>query len=437
MITQTLSLPLLRTVTRRPLLMFCFSACILAAALAWRLTQMAEVPYIPPPAPIELSAPAAIARLEARLQQNPDDVYAYAQLGLGLLQQVRETGDTTLYVRAGQAFDEALQRDPAHLDALMGRGILATALHDFRDAFTWAEQAQAINPWRAETVGILVDANVELGRYEEAVAMAQKMVDLRPGLESYSRVSYLRELYGDVDGAIEAMRAAVDAGVPGTEAVLWSQVQLGHLYFNRGDLQQAEQLYLAAVHMQPDYAYGQAGLARVAAAHKEYAAAATILEAVIARLPLPEFVIMLGDVYEVMGQADLARQQRDLVHVMQQINVAAGMNVDLELAAFKVEYGNNPQEALALARAAYAARPTIFAADAVAWALYKIGEYDEAWRLSQEALRLGTQDALLHYHAGMIAQARGDLENAQKQLDKALTTNPYFSLRHQQHRQDG
>ena len=136
---------------------------------------------------------------------------------------------------------------------------------------------------------------------------------------------------------------------------------------------------------------------------------------------------MLGELYEAVGQPNAAQQQYDLVETIQQLNAAAGMNVDLEMALFAANHGTNPIMAVEQARAAYAQRPTIYAADTLAWALYQQGEYEEAWQYSQEALRLGTRDPLLHFHAGMIAQKRGDAARAHMHLQTALEINPYFS----------
>ncbi|MEZ4711550.1 MAG: tetratricopeptide repeat protein [Caldilineaceae bacterium] len=417
---------------RRPGRMLIVALLILAAAMTWRTWQsMRNSDAIDT---LKLEQPTAVdlvARFQQRLATNPDDEIAYAQLGLALLQQVRENGDVSLYVRAGQAFEESLKRDPQQIDALVGQGVLALALHDFAGALEWGKQAQAVNPWRAETVGILVDGNVELGHYAEAVAAAQQMVNLRPGLESYSRVSYMRELHGDVDGAIAAMQLAVEAAVPGTESRLWTQVQLGHLYFNRGDLDTAQAVYQAALAQRPDYIHAQAGLARIQAARGDYANAIAAYEQITQRLPLPEYIVALGDLYEVTDHSEKAAEQRALVHVIQQLNASAGMNVDLELAYFDVEYGDDPAAALAEVQAAYAERPTIYAADALAWALYKNGRFEEAQEYSAQALRLGMQDATLHYHAGMIAQALGHHKTAQAHLAKAREINPYFSIRHQ------
>lgn len=425
---SALSMPIwLQRMPRRPLMMLLFATLCLIVAIGVRLVNPLTSQPAKPPAPIELASQDAISKLESRLRTNPDDTYAYAQLGLGLLQQVRESGDVSLYARAGKAFTEALARDPKQLDALVGQGILALALHDFQGALTWADQAWAINPFRAQTLGIMVDGQVELGRYNEAVQTLQKMVDLRPDLDSYSRVSYLRELHGDGDGAIEAMRSAVQTALPGSESWAWTLTHLGHLYFNRGDLTAAANIYEQVLSAKASYPYALGGQARVAAAQGNTDEAIALYKQISERLPLPEFIIALGELYEATGQLDAARQQYELVGVIQQLNAAAGMNVDLEMALFTASHGNDPAAAVRQARAAYAERPTIYAADTLAWALYQQGDYEAAWQHSQEALRLGTKDALLHFHAGMIATKLEDTEMARTHLQTALAINPHFS----------
>lgn len=420
-------------------------ALIMRLGLVWGLGPTIPETSMVVPKPVELGAESTILTLQNRIRLNPDDTVAYAQLGLALLQRVRETGDPSLYTRAELAFSEALERDPQHLDALIGQGLLALARHQFTEALAWGEQARALNPFRAQVYGIIGDAQVELGQYEAATATIQKMVDTRPDLSSYSRVSYLRELYGDVPGAIEAMeRAIAAAGTFSTESALWTQVQLGHLYFNSGNLQQAEATYTQALRFRPDYIYAFAGIARVRAAQGKYQEAIGYYRQVIERLPLPEFVIALGELYEVTGQAEEATLQYDLVRVMQQLNASAGVDVDLELALFEVDHGADPVRALQQARAAYARRPSIYAADTLAWALYHNGQYDQARAYSLEALRLGSRDAMLHYHAGMIAYALSEMPSgtpegisevqnlaaARAHLQEALSINPAFSVRY-------
>jgi tetratricopeptide (TPR) repeat protein len=371
-----------------------------------------------------------VVNLQDHLRLNPEDTTAYGQLGLALLQRARESGDASFYSQAEQALAEALKRDPQQFEAILGRGSLALARHDFTEALRWGEQALALNPYRGQVYGIIGDAQVELGQYEAAAKTIQKMVDTRPELASYSRVSYQRELHGDTAGAITAMQMAVDSGLATAEGTLWVQTQLGHLYFNSGDLAQAEQTYRHALQLRPNYVYAQAGLAHVRAAQGRYKEAIKLYQKIGEQLPLPEFVIALGELYEVNGQPAKAEQQYDLVRAIQQLNTSAGMNVDMEMALFNADHGTDPAQALPQARAAYTARPSIYGADTLAWALYRAGNYAEAQHYSQEAQRLGTRDAMLHYHAGMIAYALEDSAVARKHLQQAIAINPYFSVRY-------
>jgi tetratricopeptide (TPR) repeat protein len=412
------------------------SLLVFALALGWRAfqgrpqTPVAIDMAAPAPAPAELGDQRTIAGLQERIRRNPEDTAAYAQLGLALLQRVRETADPTLYPKAEAAFAEALKRDPQHVDAMLGQGMLALGRHQFAEAQRWGEQARTLNPFGAVAYGIIGDAQVELGQYDAAVAAIQKMVDTRPDLNSYSRVSYQRELHGDIAGAIVAMAQAVEAGGPNSEATLWTQTQLGHLYFNSGDLLRAEQTYQQVLLTNPDYIYAQAGIARVRAAQGRSGEAIDAYAQIVKRLPLPEFVIALGDLYESTGKPAEARRQYDLVRAMQQLNASAGMDVDMELALFDADHGADPQATVQRARASYARRPSIYGADALAWALYRAGDYAEARHYAAEALRLGTRDALLHYHAGMIAKAQGDVAAAREHLQQALAINPHFSVLH-------
>jgi tetratricopeptide (TPR) repeat protein len=264
--------------------------------------------------------------------------------------------------------------------------------------------------------------------YDAAVSNIQTMVDLRPDLGSYSRVSYARELHGDLDGAIEAMQRAVRAGGPTTENTEWARVQLGHLHAARGDLTNAENVYRMSLDRLPGYPPALAGLARIQAARGKYETAIESYRQAIARLPLAEFVIALGETYEAAGRMDDAMNQYELVRAMQRLNQANGINVDPELALFEADHGNDPQSTLALARRAYRQRPGIKGAEALAWALFRAGKYAEARETIDQALRLGTQDALLFYRASAIAQAQGDLVAARHWLGQALALNPHFSL---------
>jgi tetratricopeptide (TPR) repeat protein len=364
---------------------------------------------------------------QQRVRQSPDAVQSYAVLGAAYIQKVRDTGDPSFYAKAQAVLDEALKRDPQNVEALIGAGTLANARHDFRAALRLGEQAKAINPTVPRIYGVIADAQTELGLYDDAVQTLQTMIDMRPDLGSYSRISYARELHGDIEGAIEAMQAAVTAGGPATENSAWVRVQLGNLYFTQGDLAQAEQEYQRTLTLLPDYVYAQAGLGRVRAAQGRLDAAISLYQSAIARMPLPEFVIALGETQQAAGNTAEAANQYELVRAMQQLFKAGGVDTDLELALFDADHGNDPTATLALARDAYARRPSVKAADTLAWALFKAGQTADARRYADAALRLGTHDPLMLYHAGAIAQAQGDQVAARDWLARALERNPNFS----------
>jgi tetratricopeptide (TPR) repeat protein len=364
---------------------------------------------------------------QQRLRQNAGDVQSYAVLGSAYIQKARDTGDPSFYAKAQAVFDQALGRDPRNVEALIGAGTLANARHQFREALQIGEQARAINPSVPRIYGVIADAQTELGLYDEAIATLQTMVDMRPDLSSYSRIAYARELHGDVDGAIEAMQAAVTAGGPASENSAWVRVQLGNLYFAQGDLSSAEREYQRTLTVLPGYVYAMAGLGHVRAAQGKLDEAIGFYQGAIARMPLPEFVIALGDTQQAAGRTAEAAKQYELVRAMQQLFKANGVDTDLELALFDADRGQDPAGTLALARSAYTRRPSVKAADTLAWALFKAGQPAEARRYAGEALRLGTHDPLMLYHAGAIAQALGDRVAARDFLARALERNPAFS----------
>jgi tetratricopeptide (TPR) repeat protein len=311
-------------------------------------------------------------------------------------------------------------------------GTLALARHEFRDARQWGERAVDAAPQHPAAYGVLVDAEVELGEYEAAADTLQRMVDLRPDLGSFSRISYLRELMGDRTGAISAMQRAVSAGSGYPENVAWAQVQLGNLYFDGGELTGAADAYEAAAAAAPGYAPALAGEAKVLAARGQLAAASDLYAQAVAILPLPEYLTAYGDVLSARSDQSGADAQFATVAAIQQLQAANGVNTDLELALFAADHGDAVavNDAVVQAKAAVSERQSVTAYDTLAWTLDRAGDLDAAATASEQALRLGTQSALMHFHAGMIASARGDTASAISHLQDALSLNPHFSLRY-------
>jgi tetratricopeptide (TPR) repeat protein len=370
----------------------------------------------------------AIDTLQARLRVRPD-ARSYAELGLAYLQRGRLTADPSYYPKAEMALRRSLALGGARFESSLGLGVLALGRHDFAGALGWGRRAHEENAYSSEALGVVGDALVELGRYPAAARAFQLMVDVRPSLFSYARVSYIRELHGDVRGAEAAMAEALDlAGTP--EDAAWAGYQLGELRFGQGRVGSGARAYRRAAAVSPGSVLPRIGLARVAAARHHVPRAIRILERAVERYPAPEVVILLGDLQASAGDREAAEATYDLVRAMDELFRAGGVDTDLEMAVFAADHGIRRDEALRRARDAYARRPSVQAADALAWTLYANGLYREAARYSEEARRLNTRSALFRFHAGMIASRLGREAEARRELAAALTINPHFSFLH-------
>lgn len=369
-----------------------------------------------------------ISKLEAKLKQDTNDWKALDQLGYAYIQKARDTGDPSYYGRAQGVLEKAMAINPADPDAVIGLGSLALSRHEFQQALDFGHKAFALAPHKAAVFGVIGDAYTELGQYAAAVEAFQNMVDTRPDLSSYSRVSYARELHGDLEGAITAMQEAVEAGSPNAENTNWCLVQLGQLYWLKGDFASAEHQYQQVLAYYPKYVYALGALGQVRASQGNLVAAAAYYKQATDIIPLPQYVTALGDIYSKLGQPDEAKKQYDLFLFIARTYEVNGVNFSIEKAVFLADHDMSLPDALTAAQQAGAIREDVNTQDSLAWVLYKNGKLPEAQAASAKALRLGTPNPLLYFHAGMIAKALGDPATAQTDLHKALTLNPQFHI---------
>jgi tetratricopeptide (TPR) repeat protein len=344
------------------------------------------------------------------------------RLGNAFAQRARETGDASFYARAEAAYRSALRLAPNDLAATIGLGSVALSRHDFRRALALGHRALALSPSTAAGYGVVGDALVELGRYPAAFATFDKMVTLKPSVSSYARISYARELLGDVPGAARAMRLAAQSAVGESEPLAWSLTQLGKLYWSNGHLAQAARDYRAALEAHPRYPSALNALALVEAARGRRARAVALARRAAEILPLPQYVATLGDLLH--GAA--AMRQYALVGAIARLERARGVNVDLEIALFDVDHRIDLAHTVGLARLAQHERPSIDGDDVLAWALARSGRCDEALKYSRLALRLGTRDAAKFFHRGVIERCLGHDGRARAWFARARATNPYW-----------
>jgi tetratricopeptide (TPR) repeat protein len=371
---------------------------------------------------------ALVGQLQAEVRRHPRDVHGLGLLGLAYQQRARETGDPAWYGKAAGVLRRALRLAPRDLVATTGLGSLELSRHRFAAALSLGRRAVALSPSTAAGYGVVGDALVELGRYREAFRTFDRMTHLKPGLASYARISYARELSGDRAGAIEAMRLAGSAAIGRREPTAWVQVQLGKLEWNRGRVAAAAAHYRVALQVFPGYVNALDALAQVEAANGNLRQAIALEHRAVASIPLPQFVGLLGDLQRVAGHTTAARRSYALVGVIDRLLRAGGVRTDLEIALFRADHGVALRQTLALARRAQHERPSIDGDDVLAWTLERNGRCAEALTYSRRALRLGTQDALKFFHRGMIERCLGDRAEARTWFRQALALNPHFSV---------
>ena len=374
------------------------------------------------------STAAQIAKLQAELRGSSDDVNGLDALGLAYQQRARETGDPTYYTKSDEVLSRALRLAPRDLVATSGLGSLALSRHRFREALALGRRARAISPTTARNYGVIGDALVELGRYRQGFQAFDTMATLRPDVSSYARVGHARLLLGDVAGARSALRLALDASLGQGETEAWTRVQLSKAAFSVGDIAPALAQARAALRAFPGYAPAYDALAWAEFGRSRMHAAIVAEQEAVNRIPLPQYVAMLGDLQRAAGRPAEARRQYALIGVIQRLLVANGVDTDLETALFDVDHGIRLRSSLALARRAQRERPSIDGDDVLAWALARTGHCQEALGYSKSALHLGTRDALKLFHRGAIEQCLGNRAAARGWFRRALALNPRFSV---------
>ena len=370
-----------------------------------------------------------LQKIQNAIERAPADPKGYNSLCAAYMKKARETGDFGFNARAEAALNRSFELNSSadNYDAIRLKAMLLLAYHRFGEALEAARRAQEIKPQDPQNYGAITDALVELGDYPAAFEAAQAMMDIKPSTSSYSRVSYLRELQGDTQGAIESMRAAAEAaGDPETAA--WCLVHLGDLLINSGKAAIADHEFDNALRIFPDYYLALAGKARARLAAGDTDSAITYYKQAQERVPLPETAIALGDIYAKLGRADEAKRQYDLVEFIEGAGSTESKTYSRNIALFWADHDIKLDEALTVAKRERELRSDIYTSDTLAWCLYKKGQLTEAKTAMDEALRLGTQDARLFYHAGMIEQALGNRRNAVKYLQFALKINPSFDI---------
>lgn len=376
----------------------------------------------------------AIDNMLLVLADHPEDQKTRLKLAYAYIQESRITGDHAYYDSATlQLLDDLLNKEPNNAEALCAKATVLLSQHHFTEAIAPGEKARELNPYLVSAYGVLTDANLELGNYQKAIRYADTMVSIRPDIRSYSRISYLREIHGDINGAIDAMKMAVEAGYPGLEQTEWCRVQLGHLYESSGDLFQAQNCYKNSVYNRPTFAFAYAGLGRIEKAKNNYYAAQKYFEQAIQLVPDASFYHELTDLFRISNRQDAAARcaEKELECLAgsggDESAKVHGHYADKELALVYLDLYDYSR-ALQHALIEYNRRPeNIEVNQTLAWVYFKMRNYVEANRYINKALATNCIQPVLMYQAGLIKKRTGENIEGEKLIRASLTMNPFLS----------
>lgn len=372
-------------------------------------------------------SPAERGIIEARkaIEKKPSLYTGYNQLAVALSRRARETSDVNFYTQAEDALKKSLELAPGNLDAEKIQVWLLLGRHEFAAALAAATPLNQQAPDDVLIYGFLVDANAELGNYDAAEKAAQWMLNLRPGnLPGLTRAAYLRELFGDVEGAYELMEMAYQATPPTeNEDGAWILTQMGHLRLSSGKLDDADNLFHQALLKFPGYHYALGNLAKVRILQKRYPEAIDLLQQRYQAGPHAENLYDLAEALDLAGQKDRAQKAYAEFETKSLAESVRADNSTRELVFYYADHAHEPGKALEFARQELARKHDVYTLDAYAWALHVSGQDAEARKQIDTALAVGIQDAKFFRHAGEISRALGDRAAGERYLQESVALN--------------
>jgi tetratricopeptide (TPR) repeat protein len=361
---------------------------------------------------------------EQAAARNPRDPQAFRRLAVALMRKERQCGDPSYRDRAMQAIERSLKLEPDSYESLKLKAWVLASGHHFGEARELARRCIALRPHDRWNYGVLADAQVELGDYAGAVESVQKMIDRKPDLASYSRAAHLRYLHGDGEGALQLYDLALDTTDPrDPESVAWVRVQRGNVRLSMGAARAADKEYQQALKVEPGYHLALAGRARCQAVLGNRREAIRLYERALAATPRPDWAIALGDLKRAAGDPARAEAQYAVARAASRAG-REHAHLDRKVTLILADHGDR-KAALHHARHAAEESDDIYTWDALAWALFKNERYEEAWKASQKARRLGTRDAEILRHAALIAaRVPGASQQAKQLLRQARAIDP-------------
>lgn len=370
-------------------------------------------------------AEQSMAAAYKQIAKNPKDFEAYNALALALSRRARETSDPTYYTQGEDALKQSFEISPGNFDGERIAVWLLLGRHEFPAALEQGKELNKKMPADIMLYGFLTDANVEIGNYDDAEKAAQAMLNLRPGnMPGVTRAAFLRELFGDLDGALELMYLAYQSTPPSeTEDRAWILTQIGHLQLMSGRIPDSETILEQALAIFPRYHYALQNLAKVRIQQKRYSDAVTLLKQRYDDAHHAENLYDLAEAEELAGRSNEA--QRDFAEFEIKSLAESGKkdNSNRELIFYYADHLHEPAKALKIAEQEFTWRHDVFTLDAYAWALHVNHRDDAARHYIEAALAVGIREPKIFRHAGEIALALGDQLSGERYLRRAAELN--------------
>jgi tetratricopeptide (TPR) repeat protein len=369
--------------------------------------------------------------LKQKIEADAGDLESRLTMAELFMMEARISGEHGHYYPAAlQLIDYVLQqklKDPVAYRAKLDKASVLLSLHQFEEAKAIGLSALALNPHSADIYGVLVDANVELGQYQEAISYADKMVSIRPDLRSYSRISYLREIHGMVDESIAAMKMAVAAGYPGMEQTEWARLTLGHLYQRYGMQDSAMIQYQTALAARPHYPFAISAIAEVYAARGETAMADSLNTVAMELIPEVGFYVSRASWEKDRGNLNTAKDMTKEIMTMLAEDEEAGHKMNLELARVHLDLLDKPERALVYAIEEYTKRPDNIDVNKLLAEIYFLqNNLSKAEEHMEKALKTGTMDPEVKCLEGILLAKGNQLEEGSKLLKSVFVENPHL-----------
>lgn len=371
-----------------------------------------------------------IAFYEGVAKRDPTGGMALGQLALFYMRRARATGDYQDVLRSEAAARMSLEHRGAH--NTRARQALAASLlseHRFGDALGIAQDLAERDASNAAFRASLGEIQMELGHYDDARATFASVAGNASDLSVAPRLARWAELQGHPDSAYRLMNASLLAiidrrDVP-AEQKAWFWLRTGDLQFRRGRIEEAASAYQRGLATHPDDYRLLTAIAKLEAARHEWQEAIDFGERAVAVSFDPATLGVMSDAYAALGDSAKANEY---AHAMEIAVSKQATAYHREWSLFLLNHGRRVSEVLAKTQEELKTRQDIYGYDALAWALHASGRDRAARDAMSHALALGTQDAMLFYHAAMIDRALGSREVAARELERAHTLNPYLPM---------